>query len=254
MWDLIHEFIFDADARTVYEHILGPAGQQPREIVLANGSYRFTCRLMPGHDLTALYSVALWATLYLLPEAQDTGQPVVEGELARIGLDQPARGRCLGRLAIARSLRGREWRYEDSYGGTVDITGTSFVVAAWRAIIEDWMGRSLATAPAASPWPGWAPSEMEVAELKAAAQDLRAIRTLLEQWLRVEERRPARAGGRRPEPDDDWAYAQIKAGRPSAEVYRAWLRRIAEPRRTQLVDPYDAFKKAMRRRRRRDGG
>lgn len=254
MWDLIHEFIFDADARTVYAHILGPPGRQAREIVLANGSYRFVCRLVPGHDLTALYCVALRATLHLLPDAHGGGRPVVEGELARIMLDQPARGRCRGRLAIARSLRGREWRYQDEHGAMVDITGVSFVVAAWRAIVEDWLGRSPALPQLDDPWPGWAPTELEAAELRAATQDLRAIRGLLEHWLRAGETGQGRQGGRRPEADDDWAYAQIKAGRPSAEVYRAWLQRIAAPRRTQLVDPYDAFKKAMRRRRRREGG
>lgn len=254
MWDLIHEFIFDADARTVYAHILGPPGRQAREIVLANGSYRFVCRLLPGHDLTALYCVAMQATLHLLPGVQGGGRPVVEGELARIMLDQSARGRCRGRLAIARSLRGREWHYEDGYGARVDITGVSFIVATWRAIVEDWLGRSPALPQLDGARPGWTAAELEAAELKAATQDLRAIRGLLEHWLHVEGAGRARPGGRRPEADDDWAYAQIKAGRPSGEVYRAWLQRIAAPRRAQLVDPYDAFKKAMRRRRRREGG
>lgn len=59
--------------------------------------------------------------------------------------------------------------------------------------------------------------------------------------------------GRPPEADDDWAYEQVVVlGHRLGEVYPLWLQRISVERRQGLVNPYDAFLKAIRRRRRKE--
>jgi hypothetical protein len=67
---------------------------------------------------------------------------------------------------------------------------------------------------------------------------------------RVDVGRPR--GGRPRDADDDWAYEEIKRGRDKSQVYKEWLERIPKSRRTQLVDPLDSFKKAMRSREKRE--
>lgn len=64
---------------------------------------------------------------------------------------------------------------------------------------------------------------------------------------------PVYPAGRPPEPDDDWAYEQVVVlGHRLGEVYPLWLQRIPAERRQALVNPYDAFLKAIRRRRRKE--
>ena len=54
------------------------------------------------------------------------------------------------------------------------------------------------------------------------------------------------SGGRPRNPDDDWAYQQVRElGRKPAEVYPEWLNRIGK-RAKELADPYDSFKKAIK--------
>ena len=55
-----------------------------------------------------------------------------------------------------------------------------------------------------------------------------------------------------PDADDDWAYGQLMQGREMWEVYQEWRKRIPAERLERLSEPYDAFKKAMRRRRMKD--
>ncbi len=59
------------------------------------------------------------------------------------------------------------------------------------------------------------------------------------------------SGGRPPNAENDWAYQEIEAGRNQTEVYKEWLEKIPDSRRSQMVDPLDSFKKAMRYRKKR---
>ncbi|MCP4542608.1 MAG: hypothetical protein GY832_36260 [Chloroflexi bacterium] len=61
-----------------------------------------------------------------------------------------------------------------------------------------------------------------------------------------------RAAGRPSNPDDDWAYQEVKSGRDQIEVYKEWLQRIPESRKEDLADPLDSFKKAMRYRKKKE--
>lgn len=64
---------------------------------------------------------------------------------------------------------------------------------------------------------------------------------------------PVYPAGRPPEPDDDWAFEQVVVlGHRLGEIYPLWLQRIPAERRQGLVNPYDAFLKAIRRRRRKE--
>ena len=207
--------------------------------------------------------------------------PVAEGEVGRIVLLQRRPGHCRARLYLARDWQDRAWQYEDAHGALVEMTGVTFLVALWRGLLEEWIeGRRDESDD--SPWGDWSPSAEEIAVLRevieerrtraretqgqgaAAArpgqterQDTAAIRSALDAWVDRQTREHAprqarRSPGRRSDADDDWAHEQLSLGRELYDVYQEWLQRIPSERRERLAEPYDAFKKAMRRRRMRD--
>lgn len=94
---------------------------------------------------------------------------------------------------------------------------------------------------------------------KGRDDDTAAIRSELDAWVEQQTREHAASRakpppGRTPDADDDWAYSQLLLGREMVDVYQEWLKRIPTERLERLAEPYDAFKKAMRRRRIKEGG
>lgn len=56
-----------------------------------------------------------------------------------------------------------------------------------------------------------------------------------------------RKGGRPRNPENDWAYKQVRElGRPPEEVYQEWFTKIGDRAET-LSDPRDSFNKAIKR-------
>ena len=300
MWEPLHAFTFDADAHDVFIHILGPQRQRPWRIVLTNHAYWFICEFQPTTHGAALYAVALHARLYAAKAGSKPGQmgrapwdkrlmlrgradptPVAEGEVGWIVLLQRRPGHCRATLYLAQEWKSQKWQYEDSRGELVDMTGTMFLVAIWRGLLEEWIeGRRNESDD--DPRGDWSPNAEEIAVLRevieerlARAQEARgqgaaaskpgqtgrddtaAIRSELNAWVerQTKEHAPPRAkrsAGRTPDIDDDWAYGQLMQGRGMYEVYQEWLKRIPPERLERLSEPYDAFKKAMRRRKLKD--
>ena len=158
MWEPLHAFTFDADAHDVFFHILGSQRQRPRRIVLTNHAYWFMCEFQPTTHGAALYAVALHARLYAAKAGSKPGQvgrapwdkrlmlrgradptPVAEGEVGRIVLLQRRPGHCRATLYLAQEWKSLTWQYEDLRGELVDMTGTMFLVAIWRGLLEEWI-------------------------------------------------------------------------------------------------------------------
>ena len=191
MWEPLHEFTFDADARDVFVHILGPERQRPRRIVLTNHAYWFVCEFRPTPHGAALYAVGLHARLYGAKAESKPGQlgrapwdpklilrgranptPVAEGEVGRIALLQRRPGHCRAKLYLAQDWKAQKWQYEDIKGELVDMTGITFLVAVWRDLLEEWIeGRTVESEK--SPWGDWSPNAEDIALLRDVIEDRR---------------------------------------------------------------------------------
>jgi hypothetical protein len=191
MWEPLHEFTFDADARDVFVYILGPERQRPRRIVLTNHAYWFVCEFRATTHGAALYAVALHARLYgakagskpgnlgrapwdqkLILRGRANPTPVAEGEVGRIALLQRRPSHCRAKLYLAQDWQGQTWQYEDVKGELVDMTGVTFLVAVWRDLLEEWIEGRMAESEK-SPWGDWSPNAEDIALLRDVIEDRR---------------------------------------------------------------------------------
>ena len=183
--------------------------------------FTYTCQPVKVVDPDSVgLEVSVWET--------ETERPndwlVHNAYVAEIRIDQErAGGEITGTLYIETDPacwhrpEDAPWRHQrkrEKPWGVPKMTGTRFVLELWRKLVEDWQKRS----------------EPPTAEESAGTK----------------------SGGRPRNPDDDWAYREIKSGREQTEIYREWLKRIPEERKTQLADVSDSFKKAMRYRRNKE--
>ena len=193
MWEPLHEFTFDADARDVFVHILGLEPQCPRRIVLTNHSYWFVCEFRPRPHGAALYAVGLHARLYGEKAGSKPGQLGRapwnwEVDTARSGKPDASGRRAGGAHRARRNVdlatvepsctwrrtgRAEKWQYEDVKGELVDMTGVTFLVAVWRDLLEEWIeGRTVESEK--SPWGDWSPNAVDIALLRDVIEDRRA--------------------------------------------------------------------------------
>jgi hypothetical protein len=87
-------------------------------------------------------------------------------------------------------------------------------------------------------------------ELQALVPGLEKVQAYIEELEKLIQKltapKPWPKGGRPRNPDDDWAYEQVRVKRRNREeVYREWLERIGD-RATSLADRRDSFNKAIK--------
>jgi hypothetical protein len=247
--------VFAAEARTVYDAVVeqGAAGSV---FELARDGMHFACHLWPHPAPPGQYWIVMDGTLTvdqeiachhgLAPAGTPLGMngmhpPHLEPVVACLIIQQRAPDTCEVVLEIA--PYSRQPHKESGYlaGTAISNARLSAILTIVESLLHDWLAQH----------PGLAnrPSGNQLAPQASLALP---EATLLPRHLAEARPGPVYPAGRPPEPDDDWAYEQVVVlGRRLGEIYPLWLQRIPAERRQSLVNPYDAFLKAIRRRRRK---
>lgn len=147
MRELSQQFTFDANASEVYEFIMGPEQERPRDIEMTDGDFAFVCRLLIGSGNRGLYNITLGVHVcdgdridYTRPNANWL---VWDKEVAELALFQERPGECKVMLHIETDPQRWQWRDDGPWIVPMSV-GTRFVIALWHRLIQDWINQRAA--------------------------------------------------------------------------------------------------------------
>lgn len=141
MRKLSQQFTFDADARKVYEYLMGTEEERPREFELVDNGFAFACRLLISSNPTALYSIVIDVYLQSGEELdyRKDGWLVWDKEVAEVTLTQQTKNRCKAKLFIEDDPQ--RWYRDDDWILPVSV-GSNFVIKVWRIFLDEWLSVS----------------------------------------------------------------------------------------------------------------
>lgn len=138
MRKLSQQFTFDADASKVYEYLMGPEDERPREFELVDNGFSFACRLLISSNPTVLYSIVI--SVYLQSggelDYRKDGWLVWDKEVVEITLAQQTKNRCQAKLFIDDDPQ--RWYRDDNWILPMSV-GSDFVIKVWRILLDEWL-------------------------------------------------------------------------------------------------------------------